>query len=403
VSLIKQSIPLIFSASSARGIAFLQRWIAAISLTITAYSDYSIYVSLFLSLIPLSTLSLSSTLSKISSLQERETLALAAASGIRITTIFSIISSAIFLWISPGELKNPTTAIIIFIGFLSQGIISVKTGVCLAHLDFKNASIIEIYDSALKFLFCGTYLIFETNPDAQTLFTIYTSSSIITILTLNKKTTITAFSKKSEYSALRIIRDCAGYALTSTIILAYFYYIRTSVYEIDKYLAAQLDFAILLYSIPKMIMAALAKSVIPISNSKHNNKLKIQKYATIFLLSGVILFLTITTLHDTSIVKKIFTILKLEEFTDSLIPLSVLILGSAFDLVFGLKSGINFSKGKHWLTFLSCLIAISALTPITKSICNQFGTTGAAALMSISYALFVAFMIVIEKTRGAKT
>lgn len=403
MSIIKATIPLIVGAIGSRGLSLALRIAAAASLSISAYSEYSLKVALFITLIPLSTLSVSFGLSKLSTEKDLETLSASSTAAFYLILSLSIISTFVFYTLIPDDISKTNSAFLIactLIGFISQGLISIGIGVNMAQLNTKRASKIELIDSTIKLIACGS-VITISQLNFIDLFSVYAASSIITAIITKPQINLKLSPPKNLQPIKSLAKTCAIYSACSLTIFVFFYQAREILYSIDKTLAAQLDLAIALYSIPKMIMASIVRATIPLSNSGKYGGITKKELAVLTIICGLS-SLSIFLAAKTPATQIAFELISLEKYSPALIPLSILILGAAFDLAFGIKSGILFSQNRQWITLTACIISVLALYPALRPLLSWAGLTGAATIMSATYVFLVVAIKTIETIAGKR-
>lgn len=397
MSLLKVAIPLIYGAVASRGLSLILRLFVAANLAINLYSEYTLQVALFITLLPLATLSIATGLSRISSKKDEDLLDIYAIACLYIVFALSFLSTCLFIYLIPDEISQEASMLFImcvFAGFLSQGIIAISAGTKLAKLEARSASKIEVLDSAIKLLFCSGF-IFIPWVDFISLFLVYSACSMLTALLVMPRFCFQIPLRKILTAIKSLVRDCTYYSTCSLIILLFFYVVRESLYETDKVLAAQMDFALLLYSIPKLVMASIARAVIPVAGRHHLRVMNPKQTLSLFLLCCAVA-LSIYMIRNSSPVFVIFSILSIDEFLPSLTPLSLLIVTAIFDLKFGVKSSLFFSQGKQLITLSACALSFSLLYFIVEPLLIDLELVGAALLIGTLYICLLFWMFLIE-------
>lgn len=401
MSIIKAAVPLIIGAIGSRGLALLLRIVVAASLTINAYSEYALEVALFITLMPLATLSIAIGLSKLSSGKDLEILRISATASYYIVLSLSILATFIFYFLLPAEISHKNAASLIacvLIGFISQGVISIEIGTSMAKLDTKRASRIELIDSGIKLIVCISFIKID-HLDFIDLFSAYAASSILTAIVIKPKIDLSLSGEKLLCTAKSLAQACAIYSACSLTIFIFFYHIRENLYSIDKTLAAKLDLAIVLYSIPKMIMVSFVRAAIPLNNSGKYQGISRRNILALTALCGIASFFLILA-EQNQLLSPVFKLVSIEEYSSALTPLSILILGAAFDLSFGIKSGILFSQNNQRVTLAACIFSVLLLYPTVAPVLNLIGLTGAATIMAATYAILLLSVKIIEKFGG---
>ena len=388
------------NAAISRALSLLLRLILAVLLSVTSYAEYGIQVALFISLIPLSTLGVSAGISRFSSAEKREYIDDYSCAAIYLVSVLSLIAVIAFCNFLPEDIYDGYSWLAIScltIGFLCKGILSVYVGSMLARLDTKSAGREEFIDTLIKLFVCATYVLF-IDDDSASIFLLYTVSSLATLLLIRPKIKIFMPLDRFRFCCFEIFKACIVYSACSLMVMALFYYVRSSLYDIDKALAAQLDVALLIYSVPKVFMSSMARASIPLGGAGHHG-LSFRHVSVIFFIFAF-LGLVLLLAYYAGVITSLFDFLQLSSYADSIIPLAILLLGGAFDLYFGVKSGVLFSKGRQKITLYSVIFAIGVLLPVSHYALSNYGVLGSAVIVSLTYILLIIFMSFFDRFLG---
>ncbi|WP_417792224.1 hypothetical protein [Stutzerimonas xanthomarina] len=350
-----------------------------------------------MALIPFATFSVSSSLSRIATEKTNNELNIAIASSLRIIFLASIVSTLLFYLFSPKELTPTIPGLfIVMLGFCAQGLIAISSGTSIAKLNFKKASKIENADAAIKLMVCAS-LLYCFGLSSVELFYLYISSSVFTLIFVDRSIFLSLNLTQNIRQLAVVIKGCAGYTFCSAVILFYFYLIRSTLFELDKGLAAHIDFAIMFYSIPKMAMSAMSRSIIPIVASKGIGVVAAKKEILITGVVGLVASVCLYVAASSSFVAWFFNIMQIPDFSYSILPLSIIMAGAVFDLIFGLISGANFARGKQNITLIACSLSVLLVLPFIKEIIFSYGIVGASLLIVAIYPIFLIFILLVEE------
>lgn len=391
-------VPLIYGSIAVRAIALSTKLLLVFCLPVSSYADYSIMFALFLTLLPLSTFNMAATLSR--GHYRARGLAAYVPAAIILVVFLSAICSFLFtgrLDIDQAGKPKQALLFVLFFGFLFQGLIAIYAGGALSRGESYEVAKIESIDAICKLivtviiLACG-YL------DALYLFSAQLLASVITLFFIVRKSTLAISICGPYLSAIwLLLMDGGKFVACSIIFLAYFFFLRESLYLVDKGYAASFDLAIVFYSLPKMLFSAVSRAIIPLAGT---NALKLSGYGKKLLwmiVSSAFLSLTIYYVQGNKNFLFLLERFELTEYQMAFTCLAILILGAVFDFLYGVLSSYLFGMGSYRVVMVSSLIAVAILASLTSMVIQFYGLLGAAALYIATYGLSLGLIVTWKK------
>lgn len=394
---------LLIASLVARGSMLVFRYIAALRLTIEDYGLLSIYISLFLSMASLSSFGIGGTLAKLAVKKDKiqtevDPLYCNAILLTSFTTLIAICSFAVVLNMSAPKLTSARILSVTGLGFLLWSYFQVSIGFSLARFKFALVAIYEAGDGFFKLaLAAAVALIWDfSKPESFVLcfclayvflfaLSLYFNSNTIGIsIFIN-------YIKCFDWVVLKKITSHSfALMLISFVNLLYGFLLRFFLSGTSNSDVAIFDMAITLYSIPKMIFAALVRPVIPYAAVNSTQKIsvpRLDRFLILFLASMTLLIYLDSSGH----MDRLFSVVGLGAYAKAFPLFILLLIGSPFDLCFGFLSGYFQGAGKVD-TLCKITIGVFFLTlPVSYFAVTSYGIYGA----TITNVVFVLFLAVI--------
>lgn len=390
---IKLASALLIGSIAARLFALLFRYTAMTTLEVEDYAKLSIYISQYLTLLPLATVSMSTTLSKLLVNQSDQNKNVILFQAGLITLIGSIVAGLLYGLIDAWPTINDFDWLIVsFVlsSYLCAGFLSLKVGSELARGSFNKVAIIEFSESALRFFallsvfsigLVGAHWFFYSFLFGAPLLLILVS----TLSIIKRPLFISSRGNKGNniYSWL-LFSHSGSLAIISLLTLGFALWLRYRLLEVSLAAVAFFDVALVLYSVPRLVFASVVRPVVPLaagSDKKRVILIKPRKAITLFLFFSA----AILCIYTVDLVQTIFGWFGLSQYISAVPTFLILLILSPLDLLFGYFSA--FLQGVGKIQYVTMSVAISAGLAILPAfiLTSAWGAAGAALSLGLFY------------------
>ena len=381
--------------------AFAFKYIAMVVLSVEDYGKFSLVMSLFLSLSVVASFGIATALSKVAADEagDGDRTELLYRNAVALTTITGLVAWSIFivlLHLSIGESGSLLMIVVYGAAFMSLGYYHVSIGMNLGRLRFGVAAFYEAGESLAKLVLIAiAWIAFAELTSTRFLLVFCLSYSLLGVIAfLNRGKW--GFHAHGEKGFSRLDKTIWGVVLRQSCMLSsisfvnifYAFLLRyylslSSIYEV-----AIFDFALVLYSIPRMIFGAIVRPIIPYAANSREEKVRIPDIwysLMIFFIGIVVVFVSYTS----GITGTVFGFMGIGAYEKSMPLFMLLCCGAIFDFSFGYLSSYLQGMGRitdvFKITMLVGLIAMGGSYYLVR----HFGVYG-CVLAYISYFVALA-------------
>jgi O-antigen/teichoic acid export membrane protein len=393
---IKQGGILLIGSVAGRGSSFLFRYIGAATLQVEAYAALCLYISMFLTLSTIGSLSIGTTLAKLAGEPRRD---LAALYRNAVILIFgsSLLSASFFAyWLSKVHGLNYSVEIIVsgFLATIFFASYQVGIGQSLAKMKFFQTSAYDAAEGLTKIIALGALVLFGSCLRLETFVFAFSVSYLILALWAvinNRVYLISSLTMRSLVNLeVGVVKEISGHAVAITLVsfenLLFFFMLRYFLALSSAYEVAVFDFSLVLYSIPKMVFAAVVRPVVPFVARAEYRQVRlprIKPVLTTFLVGLALSYLALKT----GWTRFAFQSLGIGKYEESFPLFLVILMGSFFDLTFGYISSYLQGLGRVWGIFTITLIVTVIALPLSFMAVSRYHLYGAAVSCVIFFFL----------------
>ena len=389
---IKFGSMLLVGSIAARFFALLFRYFAMTRLEIEDYAKLSIYISQYLTLLPLATLSMSTTLSKVlvnQNEQNKKIILFQSGHIVLISAIFAgFVYGLIDAWSTAIDFDWIKTSFVL-LSYFCASYISLIVGSALANGDFYKVAVIESSESGLRLILLFVFLFVGLADEKWLLYSFLLGSPFLFFVFFAPKLFETPIyylsrQKKIDFYYGSILSHSGYLSIISLFTLSYSLWLRYRLIDVSLSDVAFFDLALVLYSIPKLVFASIVRPVVPIAAKKEKKHIVLIHPKKIFVpfLFFVVVMLCIYLLD---ILRFVFQWIGLVQYISAIPIFLILIIMAPFDFLFGYFSAHLQGAGKIRYVTISVVISICLTLLPALFLINSWGAVGAAISFSFVY------------------
>ena len=406
--LLKGSALLFIASLVARGSTLLLRYLAAVDLSPNDYGNFSLYVSLFLSIAAIASFSIGPALSKlaVSYKEQSNNRNVLYGNSLLLVAVTSSLACIIFFIVflsSSRHLLTINIAVATVVGFIFWAYFQVSIGLSLADFKFRIVSIYEAGDGLIKLGFLCCIFILSSEIKVSSFIFAFTLPYVLLALLgyccnafiLNIRVTQNPIKSYNRQCLSSILGHTFPLMTITFINLFFSFFLRFLLSKHSNSEVAIFDMAMVFYSVPRMIFVSLVRPIIPFASRRIGSKIRIFGFGKIIIVFGSLMCAAIGFYYS-GFVGLFLSYIGLPEYLDSFPIFLIILSGSVLDLSFGFMSSYFQGYGKIKQICNIVILVFILMIPFSFYAISLHRVYGAA----ISYIMYYFFLAVLATYNG---